>query len=129
MRMETFPEYLHGRWLLVSADDESWERVREDFDFILELGATDEIRNVVRPKGPMGRALLGDSIFVDEHRYRIEEGLLVERFGDCEALSRVVSNPGCDELVLERVRVRFCGVSWDESDLGRARVVLRRIRG
>ena len=123
----TLVKNLQGRWLLVSADDESWKRIRQDFDFILEFEATTRFRIVMKPKTAKAKALLaGRSDLIREEDYRIEDGLFVQSYGGFDLLSRLISNQGDDELVFERVRIS--GWCFDDSKLNDCKVVLRRIR-
>jgi hypothetical protein len=112
----------------MSAGDKSWERVRQSADFVLEFGGTTRYRTITRPKDATTRALLGGSDFVSEEDYRIEDGHFVQSCGDSITVSRVVWSPEDDEIVLERVRVHGWGRSWDDSELGQCKVVLRRLR-
>jgi hypothetical protein len=127
MTMDMLPGHLQGRWLVVSSGDENWERMRGDFDFVFEFEATTTFRIVARPKNAKANAVVGGLNFVEEEDYRIENGFFVQRFGDLELVSRVISGPEDDEIILERVRVEGCW-SGDDSVLARLRVVLRRLR-
>src|SRR3989442_1769861 len=122
----TVAESLQGRWLLVSADDDSWERLRQDCDFILEFGAATRYRIVMKPKSKKAKALFASrSEWVHEEVYVIEDGLFVQVFGDCQVLSR--ASTGRDGLVFERVGVRACWLRFvDDSEWRGCKVVLRR---
>ena len=117
---------LEGRWLVVSIDDESWERIRNGHDFFVDFETPGRFRVVTRPKSEKTKTLLGEQEFeLSQESYRIEDGLFVQKFGGLHVVSKY-SFPKEDELEFERIRISGC-FDFDGEELPGGRMVLRRL--